>query len=67
MGCFQIGAAMNEYEKTAREAVGYIESCARKGIAPLIYDADVLRTRLMLADGHKQDEGKELRSRDGIR
>lgn len=58
---------MNEYEKIAREAVSYIESCARKGIAPLIYDANVFRTRLMLADGHEQDEGKELRSRDRIR
>lgn len=55
---------MNEYKKIARETVSYIESCARKGIMPLIYDANIFRTRLILADRHEQDKEKELRSRD---
>lgn len=41
------------YRRTAVDLLDYMESCARKGIAPLLYDVNVFRQRFNLIDKAK--------------
>lgn len=41
------------YRRTALEVIDYMESCARKGIAPLMYDVNVFRQRFNIIDKAK--------------
>lgn len=45
-----------EYRALASELLGYIDTCAEKGVAPLRYDANVFRARLRAVDGKRRRE-----------